>query len=453
MDGRQQCATCAGRVGESPGSHLHFALGGKVPNEDVTPHAARRRAAWIPLLWALCGLLPERAAAQAQPSRPAPEPPPRGSKAPPAPQDDPEALKAEALAVAARVAEDFPKDAFAHALLATVHYNHGNSAEALRCFDRCLQLDPTLADVCNLMGRVAHQKGDLDRAVTLYRQALRINPRMPDASYDLGRALLDLGRAEELIATMQEAIKACGRSTAHCYLLGQGYLLSKQYEKAKESLLAATEIDPSHIQAHFGLFTACSRLGQEEKAAEYLQKFSQLDAADKRAKSEGQMRERIRSGLPVVKETAARICTEVALLYRKRGHLIVAESLLRRAATIDPGNRGCRVALMTLYRTRDRPEDVAKVFEQLAEIQPGNGLNYCFLGTLHASLGQHGAAEEAFRRAVGLSPLQPDGYRCLAQVLLEAGRGVAEAKTLAAKLVELEPAAANYALLAVALVS
>ena len=47
----------------------------------------------------------------------------------------------------------------------------------------------------------------------------------------------------------------------------------------------------------------------------------------------------------------------------RRGHLAMAESLWRRAATFDPDNRDCRMDLVALYRRRDRPEEVVKVFE------------------------------------------------------------------------------------------
>jgi len=103
---------------------------------------------------------------------------------------------------------------------------------------------------------------------------------------------------------------------------------------------------------------------------------------------------------------------------------------------------------VALYWWWRKADEARKTFQQLADAQPGNGVNHYFLGVVHARRGWRDAAEEEFRKAVELGPGEPEGYRALAELLLMAGRGLPEAKSLAAKLVELVPIAPHYALLA-----
>ena len=388
------------------------------------------------LLWAACGVL----------LRPAAEP----ARAEPAaaPDDEAETLKAEAVTTATQLAAEFPEDPFALALLGTTHYNLGNSAQAVACAKRCLELDPKFAYAYSMMAQVALDKGEPERVVALCRQALQIDPALADVHRRLGRALVDLGRAAELIAAMQQAIKACGRSAEFYYFLGQGHLQAKQYEKAADTFRIATEIDPGDLHAWFGLFTASARLGQQEKAAGYRAKFSQLEAAEQQAIAARGLRERALAGLELVQQSLAKTCAGAGQVYRKHGYYLRAERFLVKAAQLDPSNRPCREELVLLGRLRDRPDSTRKALEQLAEAQPDNEVNCFYLGAVYLDLGRHDAAEQVLRKALQLNPADPWGYNALADLFLTAGRQLPEALSLARKLVERAPTASHHFLLA-----
>ena len=59
-------------------------------------------------------------------------------------------------------------------------------------------------------------------------------------------------------------------------------------------------------------------------------------------------------------------------------------------------------------------------------------------------------AEQAYRKAIELTPRQAGGYLALAGLYLDKGRKLPEARKLAEKAVELEPTAKNYFLLGAA---
>ena len=59
-------------------------------------------------------------------------------------------------------------------------------------------------------------------------------------------------------------------------------------------------------------------------------------------------------------------------------------------------------------------------------------------------------AEKAYKKVIEVAPKRSDGYRALAQLYLQLNRNLPDAKKLASKAVELEPAAMNYFILAAA---
>ncbi len=359
-------------------------------------------------------------------------------------------MKNQAMEIANRLVEDFPDEGVSHALLGAAHYNHGNSAEAVRCLEKCLQLDPGRADAYDMLAMVSFEKGDSQRVVELCQEALKIEPEMASAYHRLGRALMDLGQSEELIATMRQAVKVLPPSSESHYLLGQGYLQSREYENAKEALQAVIERRSDHTQAYFGLFTACARLGQREEADRYKQKFQELEAVDRRALSDRNAREDTLSGLPLVRKTAAKTCCGAAEVYFAHDDLAKAEELWRKAAVLDPDNGPCRAALLTLYQRQDRIPDALALFEQLGQMQPESGLNHYFLGDIHTRLRQLDSAEAAYRQVTKLAPERPEGHRALAELYLRNNRKAPEARAHAQAVARLQPSASNLFLLAVA---
>lgn len=365
----------------------------------------------------------------------------------PGPQVEAAALRKEATDTAERLLAEFPKDPAAHILKASMHYNLGDSAAAEKWLAKSLELDPNMAAAYDMLATIAFEKGDAERTVALCTKALEFAPDVPAVRQRLGKALLDLGRAKESVAVMQETIESCGGSSETFYLLGQGYLQSKDYQKAKESFLVAIELVPNHTQAYFGLFTACTRLGERVEADRYKQRFRELDAQDRKTLGEEDRRDSALGGPSLERRAVAKTCLGAGQVYLKHQRPGRAEDSWRRAAEIDPDDMMCRAQLVVLLGQQDREVDIQKLFEQLVEQQPAAAANYYFLGTLHLRSRRYDAAEKPLQKAVELGPKRPEGYRALAQLYLASGRRLPMARALAARLVELEPSPKSLVLL------
>lgn len=385
----------------------------------------------------------------ARAERPSPDPLANPVMGIPQPQAEAAALKREAVAVATQVAEAYPEDALAYALLGSASYNTGHAEEAARHLKRCLELNPNQVDAYAVLARVAYDRGDLVETVSLCQEALRRGPPSSEVLNRLGRALMDLGRTAEAAQALQQAVRLPEPTSESHYLLGQASLQSGDYPQAKENFQRAIGLLPDHTQAFFGLYTASLRLGLTEEATRYREQFQKLEAADRRSLTDRSAQEDTLTGLPLVRQTVARTFFGAAQIHRLHGRAELAAGLLRKSASLDPENLLYRATLEADFVQRKAlPEGVA-VFQQLAAEQPTNSLNYLFLGRLQGRLRQVDAAEVAYRKVQELAPRWAEGYRALAELNLRANRNLAEALALARKAAELEPSGSHYYLLAV----
>ncbi|MCZ7638385.1 MAG: tetratricopeptide repeat protein [Verrucomicrobia bacterium] len=99
--------------------------------------------------------------------QPSPDPPASPGMGMPQPEAEAAALKREAVAVATQVAEAYPEDALAYALLGSAAYNTGRAEEAARYLKRCLELNPNQVDAYGVLARVAYDRGDVAETVSL----------------------------------------------------------------------------------------------------------------------------------------------------------------------------------------------------------------------------------------------------------------------------------------------
>ena len=352
--------------------------------------------------------------------------------------------------MARQVAEAYPEDALSYALLGSAYYNTGRSEEAVKHLRKCLELSPNQADAYEILARVAYEKGQLEETARLCGEALKRGPANPTVLNQLGRAFMDMGRTEEAVRSLQQAVGLRQPISESSYLLGQALLQSGKHAVAKASFQRAIALLPDHTQAYFGLYTACLRLGQAEEAGRYREQFQKLEAIDRRSLTDRSAQEDTLTGLPLVRQTVARTLFGAAQIHRAHGQAAKAAELFRQAASLDGENAGYRAALEAHYVRSKALAEGATAFAQLVTEQPGNPLNYLFLGRMRAKLEQFEAAEAAYRKVQEFAPQWSEGYRAQAELCLRSTNKIAEAPGLARRAVELEPSGAHYYLLAVA---
>jgi len=360
------------------------------------------------------------------------------------PEEELAALEKEGEELAEKLIREFPNSEEPLVLMGDLYRRRGNSVEAVRFWEKALQVNPKRDDIYNNIGRLAFEKEEYEKAITSWKKALEINPEVFGLRDSLARAFLALGQYSEAIEELEKEIKVSPQSALSNYLLGRAYLQQKEYDKAKTHYETVIELQPNHTQAHYGLSSVYAKLKQADKAKEYLALFKQLKAKDMEILEH---RDKASMDIAAAPQALVALALDAEKLYRERGDLERAEELMKRVETIDPNNTKCLERLAMLYQMSGRIEEALAQFEKMREIQPRNPFCYLNIGTLSSQLKRYNEASKAFQHAIALAPKQSFGYRHLARLYLQTNKGLSEARRLAEKAVELEATGENYFIL------
>lgn len=360
--------------------------------------------------------------------------------------DTAEPLIKEAKIVVDGLVATFPESPDALEVQARYEVWLGNSSKAFDIWKKCVKLDPRYVYAYVGLATVAAERAEHDQAVEYAKQALEVDPNNFQARVTLTQSLLQLGRAAEVPPVLEGFLKTDARSQGF-YLLGQAYSQIEQYEKAKDNYEAAIRLFPDYVEAYNGLAVAYEHLGQPDKAKPAMEKFQKLNAPEKSA---ARIRGSTVSDLKLMQEGAAAIYADAGSLFFTSGRKADAEKVWLRAAALDPHNVACRQSLAWLMRSTSRYGENIAWLNQLAAVDPKNPSYLIEVGRTYEKLKLLPAAEESFRKACSAAPGNEAGYVALAGLLLRYGQNLAESIPLARKAIEINPSAANYALLATA---
>jgi len=327
-----------------------------------------------------------------------------------------ENLEQETMAVLNRLVKDFPDSADPLGLMGDIYLELGKTAEAMKCWEKCAELEPHRADSYVRMASTAVERGQFARAAAIANKALEIDPAMPGIHSQLGRALRGLAKPTESLAAFEKAVRISPNSAVNHHLLGQAYQQLKQYEQAKQSYITALQINPNYTEACYGIFSASARLGQKDEAARYSKKFKEMKARDFQTLPDKRdyvlhHRFQVKS-----RRRASKTHTNAGILYYESGRRQTAEKHWLRAAELDPANTGCREELMTLYQQNGRNKEALRMCEQLRQFAPENPQYHMCAGTLLTRMNRIEDALLAVKKAIELEPANANFRRIYDQI-------------------------------------
>ncbi len=207
-------------------------------------------------------------------------------------------------------------DATVLQILGILYYNYKqNDDEAIKYFNKCIELNPVDGDNYYFMGLAYLRKNDNDNAIKLFTEALNKNTQnLLDAKFRLGQAYyrkkiyIDAIRyleeviklnpkyieARELLGIMyhnrNDSIKAIEnlknvvkynpQNFNAFYLLGLNYFKEKKYDKMIDSYKKAIEINPDFADAHYNLGMAYYYSNMYEDAIKEFEIAKKLNPVD-----------------------------------------------------------------------------------------------------------------------------------------------------------------------------
>ncbi len=133
--------------------------------------------------------------------------------------------------------------------LALLERQHG---QALSELEEAERLDPLDLQLKTQIGYVHYFRHDLDRAIEQFERVLALEPSFAFAHYALGDACTQKGQYDRAFTEFERAIALGGRSVNHIGVLGYGYGLSGQRDRARALLQELTaRAEQSYVSAMF----------------------------------------------------------------------------------------------------------------------------------------------------------------------------------------------------------
>jgi tetratricopeptide (TPR) repeat protein len=355
-------------------------------------------------------------------------------------------LFVEAGRIGRDLVSEFPDDLSALEAVARLYQRLGNTKEAIRCWEQCLAREPALAITAHAaIADMAFERGDFERAAEHFRLAMERDPSSAAYPVQLGESLISLGKPGEAVQILEENWRRHPQSMPTAAMLGQAYLKLGQYAEARRCLEASVRDDPNYPAAFHALATACTQLGDAQKAAGYRQRFRELQATkEQRHRQELKARDDVRR----LRATVAATHTDAARVYLTHSEPQAAETHLRRAGELAPEEGECLLLLAGLYEQQGRISESLTALASARERLSSNLLAQLSIAAAYRRMGLPGDAEKAYRRMIELAPRQASTYAALAQFYLQTGQKPAQAQSLAQQAVEREATPAYWFLLA-----
>lgn len=152
----------------------------------------------------------------------------------------------------------------ARLLIGTAHLIARDHQNAIKEFERAMELNPKLPAVHLLYAKALLSSGEVERARKAFQNELEINPNDFEANLYLGLLLKQDQENEKALGHFQRALMVRPRELNVRYFIGSLYVALGKTAEAQRMLEAVVKEAPDFIEAHVSLATAYYRLKRKE---------------------------------------------------------------------------------------------------------------------------------------------------------------------------------------------
>ncbi len=118
-----------------------------------------------------------------------------------------EGLVDEAIVELGRVAEEHPKNEYAHFFLGCAHFDRQDYTKAMRCYLTALEVAPRYVGAMTHLGHTLRALGRYQEAIRMAKEVLHINDSDPDALYLAGASYFARGDEKAAIDHLERFLK------------------------------------------------------------------------------------------------------------------------------------------------------------------------------------------------------------------------------------------------------
>ncbi len=113
----------------------------------------------------------------------------------------------DAKKLALKLEKKYKKNVVIYKILGTIESQAGNYLDALKYFEKALDLDPSSYENLNNVGNALDDNGNYKEAIHYFKEALKIKPKNIHVMNNLGNALNSFGKPEEAVGYYKKALK------------------------------------------------------------------------------------------------------------------------------------------------------------------------------------------------------------------------------------------------------
>jgi len=148
--------------------------------------------------------------------------------------------------------------------------------DALRCFRKAIELDPSMERAHHFAGVALIRLGRPSEAIPELEAELKLSPNDPDTQYNLAYALLETSQKDQAMSILKQLVAAHPNHAQAQYQLGKELLNSGDKNEAVAHLEAAALLEPNTAYIHYQLQSAYRKVGRTVDADKEMAVYKEL---------------------------------------------------------------------------------------------------------------------------------------------------------------------------------
>ena len=164
--------------------------------------------------------------------------------------------------------EQYPEAFIVWNILGVAAKGLGKTVEALKAFQRVIELQPDYVDGYNNLGVTLKDIGDLEDAILAFKKALVLKPNYAEALNNLGIVFADQGKLEDALGCYNKALSIQPANAIFCNNIGIVLGLQGEFEISIKMFKKALALAPVYAEAFNNMGNIKKELGQLDEAIE-----------------------------------------------------------------------------------------------------------------------------------------------------------------------------------------
>jgi len=275
------------------------------------------------------------------------------------------------------------------------------TSEAIQAFQACLSHSAPGSDlhrrVVIWLAKCQIAEGQAEQAVEMLEAALSQFPSEVDLLLELSQALLDAGHAERSLAIAQQAIEIDAQSEQGLRQLAHAAEAGERWDLALAAAEKLTQLKPHEDQAWLQMARLASAAGQASQARNAVAQAAALGRRN------------------------ALVLQQCAAILVDLGWLRVAQRMLQRAVTIQPGDVSLLRLLANLAQQNRDLTTAQHAWSQISDLEPENSDPLYRAGLSLWDLDLPTEAINSWQKALELDPNNADVHVAIGRALAKIG--------------------------------